>query len=189
MKTLIVWLERLSSRHVVLGLSVAGALFVQSAILPHLAVFGLKPDLLMVVVASWGLLFGPREGFVAGLAAGLTQDVVFGQYIGLFALAKTVVGFFCGVVEGKIFKETIWVPTAAIGLAVFAHEVIVWVSLRGLHVPAPAFSILAVALPGAVYSMLLAPLVYRELFVYRLKEWAKEKEMAGGGASQASGKR
>jgi rod shape-determining protein MreD len=186
--TLLEWLNRLSSRHAVLGFWIVGGLLFQTAVFPHLAVFGLKPDVLMVVVVCWALLYGPAEGFVAGLAAGLVQDLTFGQYIGLFALAKTLVGFGVGVVAGKIFRETIWVPTAAVGVAVFAHEFVVWVCLVALHVPAPAVNIITVGLPVAVYSTLLAPLVYRQIFVHYIGQRAKEKDLTGG-ANQAAGRR
>ncbi len=188
MKTLTDWLDRLSSRHAVLGLALLASLILQTAVFPHLAVFGLRPDLLMVVVASWGLIYGPREGFLAGLGAGLAQDLLFGQYVGLFALAKTLVGFLAGVVESKIFRQTIWVPTAAIGVAVFLQEVVVWVCLRALSIPAPALAILTVGFPVALYSMLVAPLVYRQFFLYRGGERAKEKEITGG-AGQAAVRR
>jgi len=182
-----VWVHRLTSRPAVLAVSIAGALVLQTAVFPHLRVFGLKPDLLMVVVACWGLLYGPEEGFVAGLTAGLAQDLTSAGFIGLFALAKTLVGFSMGVVLSKVFKESVWVATAAVGVAVFVHEVILWISLQALHVAAPALDLLTVALPGALYSMVLAPLVYRQLLLYRLTEWAREREAAGGAA--ASGQR
>ncbi len=185
MKTLLEWLDRLTSRHAVLGFSVAIALLLQTAVLPHLTLFGLKPDLLTVVVACWGLLYGPGEGFIAGLVAGLAQDLLFGQYIGLFALAKTLTGLLAGVVESKIFKETIWVPTAAAGVAVFFHEILVWFALRGLSVYAPAASIFTVALPVAVYSLIPAPLIYRQLFLYHVAEREREREMTGGAAQTA----
>ncbi len=188
MKTILDWLDQLSSRHVVLGFAVLGALLLQSSVFPHLTIFGLKPDLIAVVVACWGLLYGPAEGFVAGLAAGFVQDVTLGQYVGLFALAKTLTGFLSGVVESKIFKETIWVPTAAVGVAVLFHELVVWVCLRGLSVPAPAQHIMTVGLPVALYSTILAPLIYRQIFLYHMRERAKEKEMTGG-ASQATVRR
>jgi rod shape-determining protein MreD len=183
------WLSRFQSRYWILAASILGALLLESTVFPHLAVFGLKPDLLMVVVACWAILYGPQEGFIAGLAAGLTQDVVFGQYIGLFALAKVLTGFFLGVVAGKVFGESLWVSTGAVGVGLFAHEAVVWVALRALGIPVPAHAIITVALPAAVYGMLFAPLVYRQLLLYRLAEWAREKEMTNGGASHTAGRR
>ncbi len=186
MRVLLEWTEKLSSRHAILGSSFLGALLLQSAVFPHLTIFGAKPDLLMVIVACWALLYGPQEGFVAGLTAGLVQDLTFGRYIGLHALTKTLAGFAAGVAESKIFKETIWVPTAAVGLAVFAQEVAVWLCLRVLGVTAPVSSLVSVVLPGAGYSALLAPLIYRQLFLYRARELAREKEAAGGSGQAAA---
>jgi len=182
------WLDKLSSKPAVLGLSVLAAFLLQTSVFTHLAVLGVKPDLLMVVVACWGLLYGPRAGFVAGMVTGLAQGVMLGQYIGLFALVKALVGFAVGVVESKIFKENIWVPTVAVGAAVLAHEFLVWLCLKVLGVPTPAVTILTVAVPGSVYSMLAAPLAYRQLFLYNVAERAREESVAGG-AGQATARR
>jgi rod shape-determining protein MreD len=187
-KTLIGWLDSLSSRQVIGGLTIAGALVLQTAVFPHLSLFGLRPDLLMVVVAAWGLVYGPGAGFLFGLSAGLAQDLFSGQYVGLFALSKALVGFLAGVVEGKIFKQTIWVPTAAIGVAVFLQEILVWICLRLLGARAPALDILTVGLPVALYSLAIAPLVYRQILLYHAGERARDKEITGG-AGQAAARR
>lgn len=181
------WFASLRSRHWVLGLSVLGALLLQGAVFPHLTVFGTKPDLMMIVVACWALLYGPQEGFLAGLGAGLLQDVVFGQYVGLFALAKCLAGFGLGVAGGKIFRESVWVSTGAAGVGILVHEVIVWACLRGLGLPAPGLALVTTALPGALYSMILTPLVFRRFLVYRLAEWAREKEMSAAGPGSSPG--
>jgi len=176
-----------TSRHSVLGMSVLTALILETAVFPHLAVHGIRPDLVTVVVACWGLLYGPREGFLAGLGAGLVQDLLFTRYIGLFALAGALAGFLTGTVESKIFKESVWVSTAAVGVAVLGHEFVVWVLLRGLGVPAPALSLLTVALPGALYSTVFAPFVYRRLLLFRFREWAREREMTAGAGQVGQG--
>lgn len=169
-----------------LGLLVLTGLLLESAVFPHLTLFGAKPDLVMAVVACWGLLYGPQAGFVAGVGAGLLQDLLFMQYIGLFALAKGLVGLLIGVVESKIFKESIWVSTGAIGTAVLAHEFIIWFVLRRLDIPASGLALVTVALPTAFYTMLLAPVIYRRVLVHRAAEWIREREAAGGaGASGA----
>jgi len=184
-----VWVRRLTSRQAVLAASVVVGLFLQTGVLPHLAVFGIKPDLLMVVVACWGLLYGPEEGFAAGLAAGLAQDLTSAGYLGLFALSKALVGLAMGIIQSKIFKESVWVATAAVGVAVLAHEVVIWLFLRVLGVPAPAVDILTVALPGTLYSMVLSPPIYHRLLLYRLAEWAREREAAGGVGAPVPGQR
>src|ERR1041385_5816687 len=56
-------------------------------------------DLLLVVVIYVGLTSGPVMGLVAGTIAGLVQDYALANgVIGINGLAKTVVGFFSGVV-------------------------------------------------------------------------------------------
>jgi rod shape-determining protein MreD len=56
-------------------------------------------DLLLVVVVYLALTYGPTTGLLAGAVAGLVQDYGLSNgIIGIGGLAKTIVGFFAGVV-------------------------------------------------------------------------------------------
>lgn len=187
MKAVMAFLERLSTRPVVLGLWLVGGLLLQSAVLPHMTVYGYKPDLLTVIVACWGLLYGPEVGFVVGLVGGLLHDLAAGQHLGLFALTRSLTGLLAGFGESKIFKDTVWVPAVVTTFIVFVHEVLVWVCLRLVGTWAPAIHLVTVALPGALLSGVLAPVVYRQAYLYFLRERARESRAAGGGlAGQVS---
>ena len=55
-------------------------------------------DLVLVVVVSAALAAGPVTGFLTGTFAGLIQDALSTGYVGIGGLAKTIVGFFAGVI-------------------------------------------------------------------------------------------
>ena len=55
-------------------------------------------DFVLVVVVYAALTSGPVTGLLTGTFAGLVQDVLANGVIGIFGLAKTVVGFLAGVI-------------------------------------------------------------------------------------------
>jgi len=58
-------------------------------------------DLVLVAVAFIALKWGPGAGVIGGTIGGLTQDALSGGTIGVGGLAKTIVGFFVGVIGSQ----------------------------------------------------------------------------------------
>jgi rod shape-determining protein MreD len=58
-------------------------------------------DLVLVAVAFIALKWGPGAGVIGGTIGGLTQDALAGGIIGVGGLAKTIVGFFMGVIGSQ----------------------------------------------------------------------------------------
>ena len=54
-------------------------------------------DLVLIVVVYIALRSGPVAGLLGGTAAGLLQDALSNPVVGIGGLAKTIVGFVCGV--------------------------------------------------------------------------------------------
>jgi len=55
-------------------------------------------DLVLVVVVYAALTSGPVTGLLTGTFAGLVQDALSTGYVGIGGLAKTIVGFFAGII-------------------------------------------------------------------------------------------
>jgi rod shape-determining protein MreD len=81
-------------------------------------------DLVLVVVVYVALTAGPVTGLLTGTFAGLIQDALATGVVGIGGLAKTVVGFFAGVV-GTQFIVTQPLPRFVVFFgATIVHAVI-----------------------------------------------------------------
>lgn len=140
---------------------------IQSVVSNYLAIFGITPDLLQVVVVSYGLLFGWEVGVGAGVLGGLLLDLTSGRFIGLHVLSLGVVGLVAGLVEEKVFKENILLgPTAGFAGSLISQVIVlVCLTLYGWRVPLVE-SFRYTILPEALYDMVLAALVYSQLYKY-----------------------
>lgn len=138
------------------------ALLIQLTLINSIAILGLKPDLIMVVVVVFSLLKGEKEGSISGFAFGLLQDIFSTGLLGINALAKTVIGFTCGILKEKIFYEHILFLIPVITFtASFMQSILIFLLLRAFGIEyGLAWSIKQVALPEALYNSLLSPFIF-----------------------------
>lgn len=79
-------------------------------------------NLVLVAVVFVALAFGPVTGMLAGTAGGLVQDALAGGIIGVGGMAKTLVGFFVGVLGTHfIVSQTLPRFVMFVG-ATFVHD-------------------------------------------------------------------
>jgi rod shape-determining protein MreD len=92
-------------------------------------------DLVLVAVAFVALKWGPGAGVIGGTLGGLTQDALAGGSIGVGGLAKTVVGFFVGVIGSQFVvaqpaPRMVIVAGATIGNRLLVQAILSAIDLR-----------------------------------------------------------
>ena len=85
-----------------------------------------RPDLLLTVVVSAGILGGKELGLGIGFFAGLLQDLASGNIFGLNTLSKMAVGHLVGLLENKVFKENFFLPAIAAVAATVCSELFIF---------------------------------------------------------------
>lgn len=133
------------------------ATVIQAGMAPRLAVLGVKPDLLLLAVVGYALTRGTLAGCLLGAAAGMVEDAMVGQYLGVRALALTLVGLVSARAATRFFGDQPLVPVvAAVGGTVLA-ELTSWAVWRALGVPLPlGVGLARVILPSSLYNGLVA---------------------------------
>ncbi len=91
-----------------------GVAAAQTAIAPHLAIFGVRPNLPLLVVTAWGLLRGSGEGIWWGLGAGLALDLFAGVPLGMFATGLVLAGLVSGLGERLVFRTHVLLPALTV---------------------------------------------------------------------------
>ncbi len=156
------------------GAIIVVALVIQLTLINSVTILGLKPDLIMVVVVVFSLMKGEKEGSISGFVSGLLQDIFSTSLLGINALAKTVIGFTCGILKEKIFHEHILflIPVITF-IASFLQSILIFLLLRAFGIEyGLAWSLKQIALPEALYSSLLSPLIF--LAINKLFQMIKE---------------
>lgn len=133
----------------------------QTTLVPHLAIWGVFADLPLLVVVSWSLLRGAREGVIWGFVAGLVVDLLSGAPFGAATLSLIAVGFLSGLGEATVFRTHVALPLVAVFLATILYDLLflLIVQISGQAV-SWLDSLFRVVLPSAVLNAVLTPIVF-----------------------------
>ena len=148
----------------------------QTSVIPHLAVWGVFADLPLLVVVSWGLLRGAREGVVWGFVVGIALDSLSGAPFGAATLSLMAAGALSGLGEATVVRARFVFPSVAVFLATFLSSVVFMlvVNISGRAVPW-LDALWHIVLPSALLNAALAPLVF--LLIRGLHTWLGREEI------------
>ena len=139
------------------------AALAQATVFPYIAVANVKPDLVLLMVVSWGILRGPREGLLWGAVGGLWLDSFTVMPFGVSTIVLAAIGFVSGYgrTEGPTDNVT---SMGVAALATVVFDIIAmgsWLLLgwRGDFIG----TLTVVTLPSAVVNALLMFVVFRVL--------------------------
>lgn len=97
-----------------------------------IALGGIRPDLIFIVVICLSLLRGSREGMFVGLGGGILKDLTSGLSGGACTLSLTISGLLAGLLKNFFFKENILVPLFVVLLGTVIKEIIFFLSVCSL---------------------------------------------------------
>lgn len=95
------------------------------ALMPSLALFGGRLNLLVALVAGTALHYGTPTGMTVGLVAGLLADALFAGVFGLTAIPLVVIGYLAGQVERQFFRDELLVTVSVSFISIVGFELLV----------------------------------------------------------------
>ena len=90
---------------------------VQSSFLTRIVWNGISAELLLLFIVSFSFLYGNRHGVWMGFCVGLLEDLTTGTFLGLNTFSKMILGYVSGSFSKKVFKEQLFLPVLAVGMA------------------------------------------------------------------------
>ncbi|GAB3251885.1 rod shape-determining protein MreD [Nocardioides dilutus] len=148
------------------------ALVLQVSVLPHIAVRGVVPDVLLLVVVAVGLRHGSEPAMILGFAGGLLLDLAppADHVAGRWALALLAAGYLAGRMSGRmpgqVSARSLRWPVLLSTVAACAFVASSVFALTGLvlrdplvGVPALLETVLVAVVSDVLLGTLLVPLV------------------------------
>ncbi len=126
------------------------ALLLQASWINSLAIYGIAPDIVIIILVFIAFTRGQIEATILGFISGLLIDIYDpGTRLGVNALANSLVGFFAGYSRVSIAAEALPAQAAILFAATLLHDVIFFlVALQPLK-------ILSVGLGTSLYTAAL----------------------------------
>ena len=166
-------------RVVVTAVIMLAAYLLQCTVFPSLEIAGIKPNLMLIVTASFGFMRGPREGMFVGFASGLLIDIQYGDMIGFYALIYLAAGIVNGLFEQIYFDEDIKLPLFLIAGSDFVYGLVVYFLTFLLRSDFDFLYYLnRIIVPETIYTIAVTLVVYPLLLLINHKLEAEEKRSA-----------
>lgn len=137
-------------------------LFIQTTLISYVAIFGVQPDLLVIVLALLSFDYGVLAGVFVGFLFGLGLDTYSPSFLGQHALAKTVFGAFIGIFNERVMRTDPILKVAIIFIGFIFHDILfisVELLKNGHPLSAMFMQLLTHTLPRTLYSMVIIMLI------------------------------
>jgi rod shape-determining protein MreD len=140
-----------------------GCFILQTSLAPSMAIFGIKPDLLMIVLFFFSVRYGIMPGVIVGFFMGLTQDLYTPALLGQNALTMTIIGACSGLFNEKVMRTDPFVKTIILFVMFLVHDIIFMIVLLALnthHFSIMIADLFLKTIPRGLYSAAIAALFY-----------------------------
>ncbi len=142
-----------------LAFAILLTLIVQLALVRRIAIFGIQPDLSILLLVLLALRRGPVSGTLLGFTIGLLQDLLVPETLGMNMLAKSIVGWAVGKLSRQLAMDSPALYFALIVTAVLAHDLIYLICLTRLDVARLVVVYFSHSVPAALYTGFIAVVV------------------------------
>ena len=166
-------------RKILLFLIISICFVLQTTTLKSISFLSVAPNLLIIVVAAFGLMRGKTEGMYIGFFSGLLIDIFCGFYLGIYALLYMYVGFVTGLFQKRYYPEDIKLPLLIISASDLISNLIIYLVLfltRKRYDFGYYFG--NVIVPELVYTTIITIFLYLLLLKINQKLEAYEKRRA-----------
>lgn len=151
----------------------------ETTVFHYFEIASVKPNLLLILTASFGFMEGKREGMYVGVLSGFLLDICFGQYIGFYILFYTLVGYANGFFQKLYYDENIKLPLLLIGSSELAYWILIYVFQFMLQSDFHFLYYLGhLIIPEMLYTVILTLIVYQIILRINRKLVEEEKRSA-----------
>ena len=147
----------------------------QTTLFPLLAIQGIFPNTALIIVTSYALLRGSKEGAIIGGGCGLLMDIFFSKMIGFYTLLYLAIGLLFGRSQKTFYRENYILPVIFCTIATVLYQAVLYITgfmFRGEG--NILYFLFSVLVPELVYTAVVTILFYRILF--GINEWLELKE-------------
>lgn len=163
---------------VVLFFTILACFLLQTTVMGRIAIGSIRPNLILILCVSMGLMRGRKSGLWVGFFSGLLIDLFYGSLFGFYALIYMYVGFVSGYTHRIYYDDDLKVPMLLVAVTDFLYNLAVY-GLQFLLRGRLSFGtyLYRIIIPEVFYTVFLTFLVYRIFYFinYRLMSTAKKE--------------
>ena len=146
------------------------AFVLQVSIFPMIPFLKATPNFLLIIVFSYGLLYGENIGLITGLFCGLVFDLYFDTAFGIYTLIYSVIGYINGRLHYSFIEDSISLPMMLCLINSFAYNLYIYVMyflIRGKFNFFYCF--FNVMFPNILFTTIVTTILYKLFYQYNVK--------------------
>ncbi len=135
----------------------------QTSLIPLMSIWGIQPDLLLIVLFFLSIRHGMNPGIFVGFLLGLGLDLFTPAHLGQHALAKTITGCFLGSFNEKVVRTDPIFKAVIIVIGFVIHDIVfsgVEFIKNDSSLSLLPMELLTQTLPRSLYTIVIISLVY-----------------------------
>ena len=147
----------------------------QSTVFDMIRIRGISPNLDVMIIVSFALLRGSKEGTIIGFASGMLMDIIFSPSRGYLAIVGATIGYFCGKFNKDFYKENLVLPFVLTLLSTTIHGFAVSLPFLFRGKINYIYFIKNIIFPEIIYTIILSIIVYQLVYIVNEKVEQNEK--------------
>ncbi|MGN0294975.1 MAG: rod shape-determining protein MreD [Lachnospiraceae bacterium] len=151
---------------------------IQVNVFPSVDLIRISPNLLIVIIAGYGLSKGHRVGMIAGIYSGFLMDIMYGSILGYYMLPYMYIGYVCGYFRRYLNDDNYIIPAILCGVSDFCMGFYIFAFSFALRNRLNfGFYLWHIILPEVVYTMIISLVLFRvQILVNRkIDIWVKKR--------------
>lgn len=161
-------------RNIILFFVIIISFVLQTTLFQALSFGGISPNILIIITASYGFMFGRKCGISVGFLCGLLMDIFYGDVLGFYALIYMYIGAANGIFHSLFYHDDIKLPLLLIAASDFCYSFVCYILLyllRGrFHI---VYYFQNIVVPEMVYTIFITVFLYPCIL---LLNWSKSDE-------------
>lgn len=155
------------------------AYVVQTCVFPLIPFFAVYPNLMLILIFSFGFIRGSNAGIIYGVLAGLLLDLSSGGALGFYTLFYIWMGYLNGICTKYYYEDYITLPLVLCAVNEFAYNIYLY--LFGFLVRGRlnfGYYLVNIMIPETIFTVVTTLVVYR-LFLFisrKLEEMEKRRD-------------
>lgn len=126
----------------------------------EIAIWGIRPDFVLIMLIYGAMGSGAFAGTVLGFSVGLLEDFSGSpEHLGLNALCNTLVAYGVGIVGNTLYRDSLSTLLLTLLAAGFVHSAVYWLVFTRFRLVESVYMLGTVSLPTMLYTIAVALLL------------------------------
>lgn len=142
---------------------------IQTSIIPNIPFITTSPNLLLIIVFTYGLLYGEEMGTIVGIICGFLFDLYFEEDFGIYILIYATLGYMNGLLNELFYGDNINFPMILSVVNSFLFNLYIYFIhflLRGNFNFLYCF--FNIIIPNIIFTLIATLIVYKYLYKFNM---------------------